>query len=316
MPETSTAKWRDVVALMADRYENLFISISGGEPLLSRSLVPVLRSAREHGAQTAIITNGLLLKGRRLDEVAPHVGAVAVSLDGISAQTHDSIRGAGAFQKTYENLRALAGREFNVILNITVMQSNRAELVSGLARFVEALPFQVSVDIATLTLEGRGLSQSGQALSRPEFRETLMEIAASFVARRLDDRTIGVESEPGSGSFSPWRSLPQSKRTSCGYGDTFTVFANGDVSPCLTPRFIRGNIFTDGVSLLDAIDEERQAAQVSVLSECRSCDLRNICGGRCHLGQLQIGMMPTQVDCPDEYKERIYSSLAAWRASG
>ncbi|HEX5263022.1 MAG TPA: radical SAM protein, partial [Phenylobacterium sp.] len=58
------------------------VSVSGGEPLMYEPLPRLLRSAGALGLVTSVTTNGLLLTHRRLAEIAPHVGLLAVSVDG------------------------------------------------------------------------------------------------------------------------------------------------------------------------------------------------------------------------------------------
>ena len=103
---------------------------------------------------------------------------------------------------------------------------------------------------------------------------------------------------------------PSYPRRNCGYGNTIDIYPNGDVSPCLTPRFIRGNVIKDGIKeLFDQIDNEREQSFVINLEECKFCDLRHICGGRCHLSTLTKNLGIFQVDCDDSYKLRMYKNL-------
>lgn len=324
-PETEQRRWCELLSLIASRY-SAFLSISGGEPLLSKALFPVLEHARALGMQTAIITNGLLLKGSTLERLKPLIDVCAVSLDGLSSATHDLIRGPGAFEKTYRNLLCLADVPFRVGLNITVLQTNKDELLRDLPAFLEGLPFQPDIDLGALTLEGRALSQPQLAVPADEFREIMTNLASRFVASHLTNQDHGpadgqLISRPGQTAGAsvdrPWKSLPVRAKHSCGYGDTFAIYANGDLSPCLTPRFIRGNVFAgDPAELFDAIDREREAARVDRLEECKTCVLRHVCGGRCHLAQLRSGQAPSQVECPDSYKQSMFRKLAAWGASG
>ncbi|MEO3754173.1 radical SAM protein [Streptomyces sp. B6B3] len=314
-PETELESWRSLLDEVAGRYSPIHLSFSGGEPFLSTSLLPLLAHARSLSGTTiatAVITNGLLLRGARLAEVGPLLDVCAISLDGISPETHDRIRGAGAFRRTHRNLLGLADTPFRKVLNITVLRSNRDELVRDLRPFLESLPFRTDVDLGTLVPEGRGTQVAELGLSRDEFRATLAEISASLTSGPTADRpTVGVDGS------ALWTSVPVRPRQSCGYGDTLTVYSNGDVSTCLTPRFIRGNVFRDGaVRLVDTIDRERDLLQVSRLAECRTCDLRHICGGRCHLGQLRGDGRLGQVPCSDRYKQSFYDNLVAWSSSG
>jgi radical SAM protein with 4Fe4S-binding SPASM domain len=58
-----------------------------------------------------------------------------------------------------------------------------------------------------------------------------------------------------------------------------------------------------------------RAAKVNSLLECHVCDLRHVCGGRCHLPQLRLGQMPHQAACSDRYKESMFRNLVEWGSS-
>lgn len=309
--ETEAEQWCTLLTRLAERHSRCFLSVSGGEPLLSKALFPVLEHARRLGMKTAIITNGILLKGKVIERLKPLIDVCAISFDGLSPETHDFIRGHGNFAKTYANLIALRDVPFRVGLNITALKTNRDELVTDLRPFVDKLPFEVDIDLASLTLEGRGIKYANLALDPGEFRALLTEIAQAFVVDRLGMHTSAVSRSGGT-----HRAIPVRSKGSCGYGDTLTVYSNGDVSPCITPRFIRGNIFKDMDQLLDVIGKERDAAQVDRLEECKTCVLRYVCGGRCHLTQLRKGQLPSQVECPQSYKDSMLRNLVQWSSSG
>jgi radical SAM protein with 4Fe4S-binding SPASM domain len=296
----------------------IVLSISGGEPLISPALFPVLERAKGYGIETAIITNGLLLSGSRLARLASLIDVCAISFDGLSAPTHDRIRGAGMFERTWHNLIALDPPPFRVVLNVTALRSNIDELAKNLPAFVASIPFDVDVDIGSLITEGRGINEASLGLSRPEFRQLLTHVAAQFVQGTWS-ASAGDRAAPNvmsSGLSGTWKPIPMRRKPNCGYAETLTVYANGDIGTCITPRFIRGNLFsTDAGTLLDTIDHERSLTMVDRLEECSSCVLRHICGGRCHLSQLRAGEAPGQVACPQAYKDSMLRNLAAWGSS-
>lgn len=66
------------------------ITISGGEPLLSPFLLPVLKAARTRQIRTKISTNGIFLN--RLAEVLPFADELAVGIDGCDEESHARMR--------------------------------------------------------------------------------------------------------------------------------------------------------------------------------------------------------------------------------
>jgi MoaA/NifB/PqqE/SkfB family radical SAM enzyme len=111
------------------------LAVSGGEPLLLRGLLPLLRQAREVGMRTAVTTNGLLLTERRLAELVGLVDVLAISLDG-RPETHDWIRGdRRAFSRMSARLPAVrdAGITFGFITTLTMHNAHELEFVFELA---------------------------------------------------------------------------------------------------------------------------------------------------------------------------------------
>lgn len=290
--EVGPEVWIEVFRYLNTRFPRVHLSISGGEPLTVPWLDALLSFAKQEcGFDTAILTNGLLWTPDRTRSLAPNLDYAAVSLDGASEPIHDAIRGRGTFRRTIEGIKAIHAAGLRIVLNVTMMRRNRDDLIANLYPLVASLPFDVDVDIGKFIVEGRGEAMPDEALSPHEFQTTLTQLVAPFLRET-------------------WRPLPVSRRLNCGYGSSFTIYANGDVSPCITPRFIRGNVTRDGVPpVLDAILGEASAAVVDRLPLCRTCDVRYICGGRCHLNQLiPLGQM-MQNDCPREYRDSFYHGL-------
>ncbi|MBI2187726.1 MAG: radical SAM protein [Acidobacteria bacterium] len=95
------------------------VSLSGGEPLLYRSLRAVVERAKELGFRVTMVSNGLLAE--RADSVLSLVDAVAISFDGL-AGSHNEIRGrADAFERACAAVRRLAavGRPVGAAISLT-----------------------------------------------------------------------------------------------------------------------------------------------------------------------------------------------------
>jgi radical SAM family uncharacterized protein len=126
-----------------------FLGFEGGEPLLRRDVGAILQEAHAR-FHTSLVTNGWLLE-QRLNELAPHLDLLFVSLDGIGA-THDRLRG---IPRSYE--RAVLGMkasraEVPTIISHTVTRDNldQAERVVELAEHLEVgLTVQIAYDYRT-----------------------------------------------------------------------------------------------------------------------------------------------------------------------
>jgi len=121
------------------------LAVSGGEPLLFRELLPLLRHAHELGMRTAVTTNGLLLTERRLSELVGLVDVLAISLDG-RPETHNWIRDdRRAFGQMSSRLPAVrdSGIAFAFITTLTLHNVHELEFVFQLAAEYGAALVQV-----------------------------------------------------------------------------------------------------------------------------------------------------------------------------
>lgn len=99
---------------------------TGGEPFMNHEMIGILEDTLALGPAT-VLTNATLLPQRTVDEIArvsavsPYSLEVRVSLDGVTAEMNDAIRGEGAFDRAVEAVGRLVRAGFLPI--ITTMQS-------------------------------------------------------------------------------------------------------------------------------------------------------------------------------------------------
>jgi len=97
---------------------------TGGEPFLNRELPEILEDALRIGPAT-VLTNATLITRTRAEELARlHAASrysleARVSLDGLSPETNDPIRGEGSFEATLLGLGELARAGFLPIITAT-----------------------------------------------------------------------------------------------------------------------------------------------------------------------------------------------------
>lgn len=99
---------------------------TGGEPFMNREMLGILEDALARGPAT-VLTNATLLPQRTVDALAaladgsPYTLELRVSIDGVTADMNDAIRGPGTFDRAVEAVGRLAAAGFLPI--ITTMQS-------------------------------------------------------------------------------------------------------------------------------------------------------------------------------------------------
>ncbi len=103
--------------------------LSGGEPLMRTDLFEMLAYARKKSINVTLLTNGLLIDEPAARLLAELKIRVKISLDGVTSQTHDFLRGRGTFERTLRVLLLLlsAGVQ-RLCLHFTVHRKNCSEL--------------------------------------------------------------------------------------------------------------------------------------------------------------------------------------------
>ncbi|WP_372411352.1 cytosylglucuronate decarboxylase [Streptomyces luteireticuli] len=106
-----------------------YVRFTGGEPLMHRDVVELVRTGTDAGMRMSLITNGALLPrmvGRLADA---GLAQVVVSVDGASAATHDLYRRSpGMFDNALRGLRAAAALGVLPRVNSVVGPHNYAEM--------------------------------------------------------------------------------------------------------------------------------------------------------------------------------------------
>jgi MoaA/NifB/PqqE/SkfB family radical SAM enzyme len=166
--ELSTDEWKDVIEQLA-LARILKVNFTGGEPLIRRDAISLMRHATSVGIRHLHLnTNALLLTETTLREVlSAGVRSFNVSVDGPES-IHDHIRGRkGAFGITVAHLRDLIGKrseyDLKLRLNFTVMRDNVAVLPQ-VAELAQELGIRLYLNLATdRTFLFRDAEVSGEA---------------------------------------------------------------------------------------------------------------------------------------------------------
>ena len=86
------------------------VSFTGGEPILRSDVLDVIHHAGQRGLVTHMSTNGYLMDRELAREIlGSGLDAIAFSIDGATARTHDTLRGVeGSFERAVQGLEHFA----------------------------------------------------------------------------------------------------------------------------------------------------------------------------------------------------------------
>lgn len=215
-----------------------------GEPLLNPHLGRMIRYLKARGVDVLFNSNGLLLRGRRAEDLATSgLDELRVSIDGGTPETYRAVRGVDGFYRILSNLRRFAALKASL-----GVETPRVSLwVTGMKVTVRDLPALVRVAAAhevrevylqRLVYSERGIATADQALFGKASAE---ERAAVAEAVRLA-AALGVTLR-GSGELGPTELVDQPRPDDAPWRGCYRpwrlmyVTANGTVLPCCIAPF-------------------------------------------------------------------------------
>lgn len=263
------------------------VAFSGGEPLLRKDLPTIMRRGAAAGIKGySLVTNGLAADAAKVTALRrAGLGAAQVSLDGVDAQDHCTIRQCPpiAFYRALRAIRLF--QDAGIIVDIaTILTPRNIARAPEMALLAEALKVR-SLRYCTFVPTGRAVTE---------------EIAKSFACEpsQLDDffefmrvvfETAKQKKKPGAvgmiidHGIGPWKTDGSFK---CDSGEAVVyITANGDLYPCpglIFERFKVGNVYETPVKdLLEsrALSRVRNISRDEIGSPCSDCSNPRCSGG-------------------------------------
>jgi len=288
---------------LVDRLSNMGVTIiafSGGEPLVRKNILDLAKRAHENGMYVSIATNGTLItkeKARQLKEAG--VDYLQISLDGSTAETHDSFRGIpGAFERTIAGIKNAVAEGFFVNIATTATKANIEEMpaIIDLCNDMGVDWFMAYNFVPT----GRGKDIFETDLT-PQEREDVLnmlfakmdEVDCELLTTAPQFARIALQNCGGGGTVVVPTHFYNTKVKEemfqltefiggCGAGRFYmSIRANGDIDPCVFFPLHVGNVRTDDLDeLWKKSDIFGDLRNKDILKEnCGSCEFRYHCGG-------------------------------------
>jgi MoaA/NifB/PqqE/SkfB family radical SAM enzyme len=136
--ELTTAECRRVIDEIATVNPNVFLILTGGEPLLRKDLFGIAAYAAEQRFTTVFGTNGVLLREKEAALMRQHgVLGASISLDSTDRAKHDAFRRLpGAWDGAVRATRVLAdaGLDFSLHMSVTDWNVGEVPAMIDLAR--------------------------------------------------------------------------------------------------------------------------------------------------------------------------------------
>jgi SynChlorMet cassette radical SAM/SPASM protein ScmF len=149
------------------------VKLTGGEPLLHPQIGDILEIVRREELRLGVETNGVLCTPELARALAacnnPHV---AVSLDGVDAETHEWVRGvAGSFDRAVGGILNLVKAGFRPQIIMSLMRHN-VDQMEPMVRLAEGLGAgSVKFNLVQPTARGEKMHEAGETLTIEELVE-------------------------------------------------------------------------------------------------------------------------------------------------
>jgi len=280
------------------------VTFTGGEPMMKKGFVEIVKFASQLGLEVTILSNGLLWNKKSITDISPFVAEIQISIDGVDEESNSKVRGTGHFDKVKETviLFANSGVRTSVATTFTLenLKNETAHLYKLMVHEIKSkCNAQVSFKLSKKILSGRNTSYTEE--QNREFYEKVKEIE-----RSIDPNIEYINFMEGH--------TPNLAETNCGFGG-LSISADGEAYFCNRISEVESYGNVRSISIQELIQIGRRLhidTSVDALVPCKSCYLRYICTGGCRIddcnfkGKLQKHKGELlQIRCSDDYKSRL-----------
>jgi MoaA/NifB/PqqE/SkfB family radical SAM enzyme len=161
-----------------------FIAFSGGEAFLRKDLFLLMEHAAAHGMAFGARSNGTRITpsvAARLRELG--ISVVGVSFDGATPETHDYVRGQGAFSEAIAGLRALRAEGIRAQMEVVLSRHNVHEALAFI-ELGESLDAS-EVNFSTMAPQGLARQRLSDLLDYPTWRRVTDTLRGASKRARL-----------------------------------------------------------------------------------------------------------------------------------
>jgi MoaA/NifB/PqqE/SkfB family radical SAM enzyme len=152
------------------------LNITGGEPLLRKDLLDILKLIKKKKFIASISTNGLLLTKEKIISFKPYIENIKISLHGLKRNNEAITRCDGHFEAVIEKINLLKKQDIPVVVIMSVMNINKDDIIP-VAELCESLGVN-KFFLFTLIPRGRGkILYDKQNISYSKLKSIMTKLA-------------------------------------------------------------------------------------------------------------------------------------------
>ncbi|MBP5678232.1 MAG: radical SAM protein [Bacilli bacterium] len=260
--------------------QNVFLTVTGGEPLMRKDLFDIMKYAVGLGFHWGMTTNGMLIDEEIIEKYREtNMESISISLDGLK-ETHESFRRVpGSFDKIMHAIDLLKGLETLRSLQITTVanQKNLGELEDI---------YQLLLDkgirewrVMCVDPIGRACLNDGILLDK----KGLVKMFNFIIEKRKEGRMV-VDNDCSHYLGLKYEQITRPHGFICGAGIFIgSILSNGDICVCPNVRYkelVQGNIRTDSfVDVWENRFEKFRKKRITTNAKCKKCKSYKYCRG-------------------------------------
>lgn len=136
--ELSTQEWFDSINQITADYGRVSMVIKGGEPMVRDDFFDILGHVKSQGHTISLVTNGTFIHDMNTaKQLEKYVDNIEISLDGVSPETTDAIKGKGMFKRIMDGVKRVRQTRMKLGLSFVVLPENQGILGIALDDFMQ-----------------------------------------------------------------------------------------------------------------------------------------------------------------------------------
>lgn len=243
------------------------IIISGGEPMIRKDLDKILELIKTElkPDNLIVITNGTVHNFDMLENIAPYVDVLSVSLDTYSSDCKAFLREEKIFDRIMEFIDRAKELDINLSILPTINHKN-VDYINEYTKLSKKLGTNISFSLFTVKPDDENR----------EFVLTTDDLKKIVDYYRVNE--IEVEDVPLKDCLEG--------KCNCGTGEQLiSVGTDGSLYPChmlMEDEFKMGNLLEkDVMSLLVHNAKRKYGVEVDDMDGCKECEFKYLCAGGC-----------------------------------
>ena len=260
--------------------KNVFITVTGGEPLMRKDIFEIMKYARKLGYHWGMTTNGMLINEDIIKKMKEtNIESISISLDGLE-KTHESFRRVpGSYKKIMHAIELLQKLDTLKSLQITTVANKKN--MNELEDIYQMLLDKGIKEWRVMCVDpiGRAYENDGILLEKKELIDMY-----NFIIEKRKEGKMKVDNDCSHYLGLKYENITRDHSFICGAGIFVgSILSNGDICVCPNVRhksLIQGNIRKDSfVDVWENKFEQFREKRITTNEKCKKCKSYKYCRG-------------------------------------